>query len=74
MIGKLFDTALGQVVVLCQNDEEGDPEIRYFFKPDRGGTCSIAMSYHSEEMRDSLFQTLELPEVEGIAYEIQSYF
>jgi hypothetical protein len=51
MFAKLFDTKYGQVVVLKQDNEDGDPEIRFYAEPEGLGVCSMAFSYE-EDKRD----------------------
>lgn len=46
MFAKLFESEkYGQIAVIVQDDEEGNPEIRFFAEPPNYGVCSIAISY-----------------------------
>lgn len=42
---KMFDTEHGQVVVMLQPDDGGDPEVRFYSKPDGFDVCSMAFGY-----------------------------
>ena len=42
---KMYETSHGQVVVMIQPDDDGDPEIRFYAKPDGFDVCSMAFGY-----------------------------
>lgn len=46
---KLFETEKGQIVVLLQTNEDNDPEIRFFVKPENMGVCSTAFGYEEDD-------------------------
>lgn len=46
---KLFDTEVGQILVIVQSSDDGDPEIRFFAKPDVLGVCSVALTYEDTD-------------------------
>lgn len=45
MFAKLYETHLGQILVKADADEEGRPEVRFYFKPQTFGVCSMAVSF-----------------------------
>jgi len=55
---KMFDTNIGQIVVIAQDTKAGDPELRFFFKPGALSVCTVALSFPGdggEEERDVAF-------------------
>ena len=46
---KMFQTELGQVVVMLQADDDGAPEVRVFMKPEDMGVCSTAFGYSDDD-------------------------
>ncbi|MCK9540377.1 hypothetical protein [Dokdonella sp.] len=44
---KLYETERGQIVVIRQTNDDGDPEIRFFFMPNTNvyGVCSMALAF-----------------------------
>lgn len=53
---ELFDTELGQVVVLHQLREEG-PEVRVFWVPEGLGVCSFALIFPDTEEGEAKAQS-----------------
>lgn len=49
MFAKLYDTKYGQVVVMKQDNEDGEPEIRFYAEPEGLGVCSMAFSYEEDD-------------------------
>lgn len=45
---KLFETDLGQVLVKKDTNEDGNPEVRFYFEPPELGVCSVSMSAESD--------------------------
>lgn len=47
---KLFEYEdIGQIAVISQDNDEGCPEIRFFFTPEGLGTCSVAIGFGEGE-------------------------
>lgn len=47
---KLFNTKEhGQIVVIMQANDEDNPEVRLFFKPEGLGICSVAPSFDDSD-------------------------
>ena len=42
---KIFDTDKGQVLVVQQSNDDGEPEIRVFCEPEGFGVCTSALSW-----------------------------
>ena len=49
MFAKLYETSLGQVVVLRQSNNDGEPEIRFYYEPEGLGVSSMAFCYTDDE-------------------------
>ena len=49
MFAKLYETEIGQILVLLQGDDEAKPEVRYFFEPVDLGVCSFALKYEDTD-------------------------
>lgn len=49
MFAKLYDTDKGQIVVMLQSNDEGNPEIRFFVEPPGLGVCSMAFSFDGDD-------------------------
>lgn len=48
---KLFNTKEhGQIVVIMQANDEDKPEVRFFFKPEDLGVCSVAPSFDDSDV------------------------
>jgi uncharacterized protein YrzB (UPF0473 family) len=61
---KLYESNLGQVLVKIDSNEEGLPEVRFFFQPDLLGVCNFAYSWPSDSDADwdraeELFNSLD---------------
>jgi hypothetical protein len=71
---KLFDTSYGQVVVMLQSDDEGDPEIRFFAKPDNLNICSISFGYSVDEWDEAEqgFKKIDLEMAEAAVKELST--
>jgi len=69
---RTFETSLGDVLVMRQDNDEGGPEIRYYFEPETLGLCSIAVCFDEDdyEIRDSQFDKIDLAQAELAAKEI----
>jgi hypothetical protein len=74
MFSKTFNTVYGQVVLIKQWDDEGDPEIRYYVQPQGQNTCSMAFNYDTDEVRDSQFDKATLETAAQVAEEICKHF
>lgn len=48
MFAKLYETDLGQILVKKDEGKTG-PEVRFFFKPEDLGVCSVAVSFDNTE-------------------------
>ena len=46
---KMFQTELGQVVVMLQTDDDGAPEVRVFMRPEDMDVCSTAFGYSGDD-------------------------
>jgi hypothetical protein len=70
---KLFESEkYGQLVVILQSADEGNPEIRLFFKPSGLGVCSIAASFKDDseqswESCEKIFNDFTIETAEGMA-------
>jgi len=58
---RIFDTKeVGQILIKVDADDDGAPEVRYFFSPENLGVCSMAFSFKDSdsgwEMADKLFE------------------
>lgn len=50
MFAKLFDhEKYGQLLVKLDTDNEGDPEVRTYFKPKGLGVCSVAAGFKDDD-------------------------
>lgn len=62
MFAKTFDTKHGQVVVLKQRNDDGDPEIRFYFHPQGFDVCSLGVGYRDDDAgwdsRDARFEEI----------------
>lgn len=62
MFAKLYETHLGQILVKADTDEESKPEVRFYFKPENLGVCSMAVSFDDTDegwdKQESLFNTM----------------
>lgn len=56
----------GQIVAIQQSDDDGDPEIRLFFKPENLGVCSLALGFHDWDKCDQQFERIDLDLVEQL--------
>lgn len=45
MFAKLYETHLGQILVKADSDEDSKPEVRFYFKPENLGVCSMVVSF-----------------------------
>lgn len=65
---KLFNTEKGQILVMLDTDDDGDPAIKFFANPPSFGVCSVSMSFedsdtgndHAEEAFDRVDEKLAL--------------
>ena len=62
MFAKLYETHLGQILVKADADEESKPEVRFYFKPENLGVCSMAVSFDDTDegwdKQESFFNTM----------------
>ncbi len=68
---KIFQSeAFGQILVKKDDNDQDDPEIRFFFNPDQLGICSLAVAFKNVENQDKaqkeVFEGLTLEKVEGV--------
>lgn len=42
---KIYNTDVGQILVLRKSDESGKPEIKIYFEPETLGVCSITIGF-----------------------------
>lgn len=49
MFAKLYETNFGQILVKADTDEDGRPEVRFYFEPDGFGICNQAASFHDND-------------------------
>lgn len=59
IFAKLFDTEIGQVLVKIDVNDEYFPEVRFYFKPEGLGLCSVALEYKDEDDIDSAWSKAE---------------
>jgi hypothetical protein len=66
---KVFDNdRYGQIVMMRKQDDQGAPEIRFFFHPEGFGVCSFAIGYDAEDPKcwdktDATFNNLVPQEI-----------
>lgn len=69
---KMFDTEYGQVVSMLQADDDGDPEIRFYAKPDGFGVCSIAFGYSGNwDRAEENFSKIDVTMASQVAMQIR---
>lgn len=49
MFAKLYGTDQDQVLVKVDSNDEGEPEIRFYTKPEGFGLCSLAISFEDSD-------------------------
>lgn len=71
---KLFESeTYGQIAVIKQTNDDGDPEIRFYFQPPGLGVCSNALSFgdgnedESFDLQDKAWELVTLEASESIA-------
>lgn len=72
---KLFESEeYGQIVVIRQNNDDGEPEVRFFLRPKIDGlrVCAVAAagkddSEESEKAMDAIFDKTDLQAAEEMA-------
>lgn len=48
---KLYEhPEIGQILVKMDSDDDGDPEIRFYFTPDGLGVCSCALGFPDTDL------------------------
>ena len=67
---KIFQSdTFGQILVKLDENDNLEPEIRFFFNPDQLGTCSVAVSFtnhvNCHSASRTLFDILNLEKAEG---------
>ena len=45
---KLYETDLGQIVIINDTDDDGDPCIKILFSPPNLGVCTVSMGFSTE--------------------------
>ena len=72
---KMFDTEYGDVLVMRQDDDEGNPEIRFYCEPEGLGLCSVAFSYSEDayERRDEGFDKVTLEMAVKVAKDLNKF-
>lgn len=73
MFAKMFESVkYGQLVVMKDLNNEGDPCVKFYFDPQIDGlsVCSSVLSAKTEEVRDRLFAKVELEEAESAVGEV----
>lgn len=75
MFAKFFDTKYGQVVVMKQGNDDGNPEIRFFAEPEGLGVCSVAFSYGEDDWdkADEGFEQVNLEMAEQAAKQLMEF-
>lgn len=66
---KLFETERGQILVLRQDDDCGQPEVRFFFDPNTEplGVCSVALKFPDSDAGDAAAnKTFAAAGIEGV--------
>lgn len=72
IFAKMFDTQYGQVVAMLQEDDDGDPEIRFYAKPEGFGVCSIAFGYSDDWGRaEENFSKIDIAMASQVAMQIR---
>ena len=72
---KLFDSPrFGQIAVLRQEGDDGDPEVRCFTEPPDHGVCSIAVGWEDTdagyENREACFDRCDITQAEAWASDV----
>ena len=75
MFAKLFDTAHGQVAVLRQDNEDSEPEIRFYNEPEGLGVCSIAIGFGEDqyEAQEKAFENVTQEMAESAASQLHAF-
>lgn len=73
---KIFESEKhGQILVKVDESNTGVPEVRYFFKPEELGICSMAVSFSDTDdgwsSADRLFDTTTIEEAENVVMKIK---
>jgi len=71
MFAKLYDTKAGQVLVKSDMNDEGGPEVRFYFQPPDLGICSVAYTFEDTkegwDKRDKFLFDVNPLQAEAIA-------
>lgn len=65
MFAKLYDTEVGQILILKElNEDNGNPEVRFYFQPEGLGTCHMATTMPDDsdgswDAADKLFDSVD---------------
>jgi hypothetical protein len=51
MFAKSFETSRGQVLVMKNSNNVGDPELQFYFEPEGLGVCSINLGFGEDSDR-----------------------
>ena len=75
MFAKLFETQMGQVVVMKQGDRDNVPEVRFFYEPSGLGVCSIAVSFDDDswEAADEAFNNVTEEMALSVAQQLEEF-
>lgn len=72
---KLFDgPRCGQLLIKCDTDQDGAPEVRVYFQPPNLGVCSVALSFPDTDdgaaQARTAFDRMDMPRAEDIAWNV----
>lgn len=72
MFAKLYESNIGQILVKLDEGDKG-PEVRFYFKPDLLGVCSLATQFDDTDSgwqkAESFFQKVDYEAAYRIASE-----
>jgi len=76
---KIFDSKkYGQILVKADVGEDNAPEIRYYFKPEKLGVCSVAIGFsdddHGWKLQEHAYQAQTLETSENMVTKAISSF
>ncbi len=79
MFAKLYETDIGQILAISDDDESGAPEVRIYFKPDGLGVCHISHVFsdnekgvrHRNELMDNLTEEKAVAFVRDIISQVK---
>lgn len=71
---KLFeDEKYGQIVVLLDTDDEGDPCVRFMTQPSGLGVCAAGISFHEHDDAQATFDKVGVAEASAAAADMWKF-